>query len=495
MQHAGGVNGGDDRRTWRRVLSQSWTSTDLVFLISRKVLLAYAVLVGCGAMLFLAWENTHTRSLITARHAEIHRSFENVMSEALWTFNDTVLRSVVLGITQDDTITGARIDVAEAAPAYTAGALSDAKQGWSGPLGDHYVSRWPLSWVGPRGPEVVGYLHLESSDEVIKNRLLQRIFMILLFSVIALLSLFLVFFLVIRSEVLNPISKLSQMMHNYRLGRADGDQSAISHPGGEIGKLYDSFRDLEGRLQAAHGKLTTAADEMALQLARQADELSRSHALNMTYEVTRAQETERRRLMRDMHDGFGSELVSARIAAERGNLDSAEIAQFLSKCIADLHLIINVTGTEAGNLAEAIADWRYRVSRQLAGEPFKLVWDINLTGAPKLSQRAVLQILRIAQEAVSNAARHSDAREIRISVRHDAGDITLRVSDDGSGFKSGALEGDDHRGKGLASMAARAREIGAELAIEGGPAGCRVTLAYRLNEDTERGREPQPALI
>ncbi len=48
--------------------------------------------------------------------------------------------------------------------------------------------------------------------------------------------------------------------------------------------------------------------------------------------------------MRDVHGGPGPELATARIAIERGNLGSREIAVFRTKCISDLHLIINVTG-------------------------------------------------------------------------------------------------------------------------------------------------------
>ncbi len=471
--------GGGDRKTWRGVLSQSWTSTNLVYVIFRKVLLAYAVLVALGAALFLAWENGQARTVIASRHAELHRSFENVISEALWTFSETVLRSAVLGLTQDGTVTGARIGFAETGATFTSGVISGSEPGWAGSLNGQYVSRWPLSWTGPRGPEVVGFLELETSEQVIRNRLLEPMLMILLFSLLALFSLFIVFILAIRADVLSPISTLSQMMHDFRPGDRDAAADAPRRPTGEIGKLYDSFRDLEDRLQSAHGRLTASAEEMARQLAKQAEELSRAHALNMSLEVHRAQEAERSRLMREIHDGFGSELVSARIAAERGNLDAAELALFLSKCMADLHLVINVTGTTAGNLAEALADWRYRVSRQLGAEPFKLVWDVNLGDAPVLLQRAVLQILRIAQEALSNAARHSRASRIQVSAQHAAGVITLRVADNGRGFCPASIAAEGNRGKGLASMRARAREIGAVLDVSADSFGCRVTLVYQ----------------
>lgn len=57
-------SGGGDRRTWRGVLSQSWTSTTLVYVIFRRVLFTYALLVALGATLFLAWQNSEARTAI-----------------------------------------------------------------------------------------------------------------------------------------------------------------------------------------------------------------------------------------------------------------------------------------------------------------------------------------------------------------------------------------------------------------------------------------------
>lgn len=470
---------GSAQTGWPSLIARTRGNSDFVRLITRRVLIAYSILVGCSAILLLVWEHSWSRAAIARHHGDLHRTFESVISEAAWTFNETVLDSVVLGLTRDGSITGAQIALVGTTKSYSSGLLSGASPGWGGSLSERYVSRWPLNWAGPRGPEIVGHLELETSDQVIKHQLLQRMLMILLSSVLALGCLFLVFVLTIRREVLSPIAKLARMMQDYRLGGRDGDTGMVPRPAGELGKLYDSFRDLEDRLRSAHGQLTSAADEMARQLAIQAEELTRAHARAVDVEVSRAQEAERRRLMRDMHDGFGSELVTARIAAERGRLTAPEVAALLSKCIADLHLIINVTGTEAGNLGEAIADWRYRLSRQLGGEPFKLVWEVNLAGAPLLSQRAVLQLLRIAQEALSNAARHSGASVIRVSAGYLGDVITLGISDNGKGFPAGGVPPDGNRGKGLASMSARAREIGAVLDLAVTSDGCTVTLAYR----------------
>lgn len=478
-----------DRKGWRAALSTSWKSADLVRLISRRVLITYGIVVSLAAMLFVAWEVTETHMSIPARHAELYRASDKLLSEALWTYNEAVLQSLVLGLKQDAAITGARIRSADGRMVFSSGFLTNAPAGWGTWLSDRYVSEWPVTWRSSRGEELIGTLDLETSEQVIRSRLFQRMLLIGVFSALALLSLFAVFALIIRNQVVNPVSRLASIMDSYRWGERESPAQSIERPPGEIGILYDSFRVLEDRLGTAHAQLTASADAMARELARQAAELSEAHERNMTLGVSRAHEEERRRLMREIHDGFGSELVSARIAVERGNVTQKEIATFLSKCVADLHLIINVTGTEAGNLGEAIADWRYRISRQLAGEPFRLTWDVNLASAPRITQRVALQMLRIAQESLFNATRHSGATEIKVKARYAEGTFMLSVSDNGRGFEPDVTMNSGSRGKGLASMTARARGIGATLAFNC-EKGCVVSLLYRPGFDLH-GRATQ----
>ena len=482
-----------ESKSWRDGAFHVWRSTDLLPVIARKVLFAYLLLVGLGAIVFLAWEIVQTREAISKRHGELHTATGKATSEALWTLNETLLESIVFGLNQDELITGAQIRTADGSKVFSSGRLTDAQSGQGSWLTSQYMSRWPIAWKSARGDELLGRLELETSDLVIRDRVYQRMLMILLFSTLALFALFTVSLIVIGAHVVHPISVLTRAMDRYELGKP---ADVAQRPVGEIGKLYDSFEVMQDRLRAAHGQLSAAADEMKLQLARQADELSILHKKNMKVGVSRAQEAERQRLMGEIHDGFGSELASARIAVERGNLSDAEIAAFLSRCSDDLYLVISVTGNEVGTFVEAIADWRYRVSRQLVGESFKLLWQVDLLDAPSISPRATLQILRIAQEALSNAIKHSQASEIRITVKYTAGIIFLNVSDNGNTFTHDQIPQFGNRGRGLASIKARARELGATLDITRDE-GWSVSLVYSpepMHQDNgrdERARAKQ----
>jgi len=479
----------DKPRQWHNVLSLSWKSADLVYVVSRKVLLSYALLVGLAAAALMASEVSNDREAISIRHEELHRATEEATAEALWTFNETLLASIATGLERDAVITGASIRSADGNAVYHAGMLSGSQSGWGTLLSDRYVSEQPINWQSDRGVEVIGYLVMETSEDMIRQQLLQRALLIFLFATIALLSLFAVFLVVVRQHVVRPISILTRTIEQFRLGQVQpATADKVERPTGEIGRLFESFEVMEDRLRAAHEKLTAAADEMARKLSEQAAELARTHQRNVSLQITRAQESERKRLVRDMHDGFGSELASARIAVERGTVNQEEIASFLSKCIADLHLIINVTGNEAGGLPEALADWRYRVSRQLSAEPFRLIWDVHFTDTPNITPRAALQILRIAQEALFNATRHSGASEIKIKVGHVEGTVVLEIQDNGKGLPPNHGSSSNKHGKGLASMRARAREIGASLEILS-DGGCTVKLVYRPPAPTADGAQ------
>jgi signal transduction histidine kinase/ligand-binding sensor domain-containing protein len=96
------------------------------------------------------------------------------------------------------------------------------------------------------------------------------------------------------------------------------------------------------------------------------------------------------------------------------------------------------------------------------------------------------QLLRIAQEAVSNALRHAGASQIQVSLGYDTGWLTLVVSDDGGGFDRAAVAPGHY---GVRGIEERAGEIGARLAIETSPgAGTTVTVAFELSgREVERG--------
>lgn len=193
-------------------------------------------------------------------------------------------------------------------------------------------------------------------------------------------------------------------------------------------------------------------------------------------ELNRARQSDRDNLLRDMHDGFGSQLSSLRLLAEHGRLSPDEFTQALSDINADLHLIIDTLNQPSPNLKDSLADMRYRLSRRVPAEHVKLHWRVQLDKAPELASRETLHILRILQEAINNALRHAKAGNIWIAASYDEGasTITASIRDDGLGMDKAKSAG-----RGMSNMQRRAREIGATLEVREWEPGTEVVLGFR----------------
>lgn len=176
--------------------------------------------------------------------------------------------------------------------------------------------------------------------------------------------------------------------------------------------------------------------------------------------------TERQRLMRDMHDGIGGQLVSLIVQSWSGKVQAPEIGRSLSAVLDDLRLIVDSLDTAGDSLGYAIGAFRDRLGPKLQEADIELVWHVDpKAGAIPIAPEKVLQMLRILQEACSNAIQHANARTLTIDLRPDLlipdKAILLSVTDDGDGIQS-----EFGQRKGSRTMAMRARDIGGELKVE-----------------------------
>lgn len=190
---------------------------------------------------------------------------------------------------------------------------------------------------------------------------------------------------------------------------------------------------------------------------------------------------ERSRLVADMHDGFASQLVSARLRAARGEVDPSKLVTLLDECLADLHLVVDSMHVESGGLGAALTEYRARLAQRLDGMPLDIHWELQLEGAPPLSPGHILQVLRVVQEAVSNALKHAQAKNLHVRARcPGSGPLELQVQDDGRGISR-----DVKAGRGLQHMHRRAQSLGGSLTVAPGSEGVGTTveLSVPLQED------------
>ncbi len=201
-----------------------------------------------------------------------------------------------------------------------------------------------------------------------------------------------------------------------------------------------------------------------------------------------AQEGERLRVARELHDELGQTLTAVALQAERVADDFPSQTEPLQEIIATVH--------------DSLADVR-RIVRELRPEALD---DLGLTdalislclrmeqqgaitvrrelegGLPPVSAEVELVIYRVAQEALTNALRHSRASEVRVALgRGEADTIVLRVTDDGEGLPATPIG----QTGGLPGMRERAILIEADLEVANAPGkGVEVRLTVASNHES-----------
>jgi len=190
--------------------------------------------------------------------------------------------------------------------------------------------------------------------------------------------------------------------------------------------------------------------------------------------VSDASAHERERIAHDLHDGLGQELTGARLLlqAAAGHLTLASPAMEPLVNAADA---LDRSMEEIRALAQDLAP--VQLAQGLGHALELLAAHMSIPGgAPvefagsteaALPRETAEQLFRIAQEAVSNSARHARARTISITLVPIPGGLELRVADDGKGFDAALRP----KGRGLGIMTHRAGLIGASLHVGPGPDG------------------------
>jgi signal transduction histidine kinase len=196
---------------------------------------------------------------------------------------------------------------------------------------------------------------------------------------------------------------------------------------------------------------------------------------------------ERTRLMRDLHDGLGGHLMSIVALSERKGRDGDPIGAAARAALRDLRLVVDAMDDIDGDLMLALGVWRERAQAQLRHHGIALEWRVlspsGLPVCPELRPWHVIQILRLLDEAVTNAVKHSGARRVTVSLEtveqtgHSHGRVT--VSDNGRGFclsPDGQSNVASKAHRGLINMTMRAARCGGRLDIASGETGTRVQL-------------------
>lgn len=304
---------------------------------------------------------------------------------------------------------------------------------------------------------VVGFVLLVVTPITISAPVALEQVALLLAGLIALL----VLDLVLIRRVLSPLFRLADVM-----GSVDPDQpgrrlSGVNPRSAEGAALVDAFNRMLDRLESARHEAARTA-------------LS-------------AQESERLRVARELHDEIGQSLTAVVLAAERaaeGDPGEApqelrHVAEVVRDSLDEVRRISRELRPEALDDLGLVSGLLALCSRvETQGGP--TVRPMLQKGLPPLSSEVELVIYRVAQESLTNAMRHASAREASVELEADAEAVVLTVTDDGVGMPP-ELAGDT---TGLAGMRERAFLVGGRLSIASGPGeGTEVQLTVPIDQE------------
>jgi two-component system, NarL family, sensor histidine kinase UhpB len=321
--------------------------------------------------------------------------------------------------------------------------------------------RWSLLWLvflANCSVLVVALLLLTFSPIEIDAPIKTGQFLVLLAGFVVLVG---VNLLVLR-RVLRPLLRLTELMSSVDPDRPGKRLSAAEPRSAEGQDLVAAFNAMLDRLESARHQAARTA------LA--------------------AQEAERLRVARELHDEIGQTLTAITIQAERAaESDPAAASAALNQIAAAVRESLDEVRRIARELRPEALDDLGLVNALIA-----LCNRVNVQDGPIVERRlgstlpalnpdVELVIYRIAQEGLTNAVRHSDAARVTVSLEADAEMLTLRVVDDGSGMPTRLPDNTS----GIAGMRERALLVGGRLSIASRPgAGTEVQLLIPVDEES-----------
>ncbi len=242
------------------------------------------------------------------------------------------------------------------------------------------------------------------------------------------------------------------------------------------------------------GFIGSAIDVTDQKLAQQALE-------QVSGRLIEAQEKERTRIARDLHDDICQRLALLSMELEQAKAASSgrvsatksleEIRQHCSEIAGDVQSLshqLHSSKLDYLGIAAAIRGFCKEFSKQ-----HRVIVDFTDSNVPRRMRRDVsLCVFRVAQEALQNAVKYSGANQFRVDLRATANEMRLQVTDSGLGFEVGKPK--KTRGLGLVSMQERVHLVNGRFDVESKPGkGTSITAVVPIVAEEETSIEDTPA--
>jgi PAS domain S-box-containing protein len=266
---------------------------------------------------------------------------------------------------------------------------------------------------------------------------------------------------------------------SYRVLRPDGSVIWLEARG-------HALFDVKGRMLRIIGMVADVTERKRAE--RELSELSGR--------LIHAQEEERTRIARELHDHLGQRMALLQINVERFEQDTAElsskarqelnnIAELTEECSSELHDIshqLHPSRLDTLGLVAALGGF----CREFSVQHDLQVQFVHQDVSGHVPKDVSLCLFRIVQEALSNVVKHSGAPEAQVELTHHGDQIDLCISDRGAGFNPAFAKRED--GLGLISMRERLRLVGGHLSIESEVShGTRIRARIPLSSTARQG--------
>ena len=271
--------------------------------------------------------------------------------------------------------------------------------------------------------------------------------------------------LVLMRRVFGPLEHLTGLMRRVD-PHAPGRRIELERMDGEVAELCHAFNSMLDRLE--YERRHSGARALA------------------------AQENERRRLARELHDEVGQTLTGVVLQLEAlqrmapdalhdAIVDAQETARAGVEDMRELARGLRPQALDEFGLRSALVSLATQFSDRTSVRVRPQFGD----KLPTLSHEQDLAIYRVAQESLTNVARHAGARHAELSLAaNDAGYVELRVRDDGRGIAAREMNGADGPGTGLAGMRERALLVGGRLSLRAHEeGGTEITLTVPAGDE------------
>tara|TARA_R110001606_G_scaffold395190_1_gene566913 strand:+ start:17211 stop:18605 length:1395 start_codon:yes stop_codon:yes gene_type:complete len=266
------------------------------------------------------------------------------------------------------------------------------------------------------------------------------------------------------------------------------DQRCLENGSGELFSFQQNFnymiqslqineQELQAKIISATKALNESLDELSIKNA----ELDKTRHEAITLERSKAIADERTRIMKDMHDGIGGQLVAslALLELEQDSTIRNKISTILFECLDDFRLIINSLNVYSNTLSALLADFKYRMNPKLDNMSITLNWKVmDLPDDIILQPQQGLHLLRVLQESFTNILKHANATHIIFQATIKDNVILLMIEDNGHCGSSK----DVVYGNGINNMKWRVNELQGNFSIHHESGGCRITMSIPLPE-------------